>query len=158
MKTAREVGTQDGARDFDFWMGRWKVHNRKLKKRLEDCTEWEEFEATSVARPLLSGLGNEDDFRSEGRPGFVGMTMRIFNPNTQHWAIYWADNQRGALEPPVFGSFVGDTGTFDGEDVLGDRPIRVRFIWTRLGNDRARWEQAFSADAGQTWEMETTRQ
>lgn len=154
--------TQDEARAFDFWMGRWKVHNRRLKERLKGCTEWEEFEASSVARPLLSGLGNEDDFRTEWRPGFVGMTLRLFNPNTKQWAIYWADNTRGTLEPPVLGSFVGDIGTFEGDDVLGGRPIRVRFTWTRLGNGRARWEQAFSADAGATWElnwvMEMTKQ
>ena len=36
----------DGARDFDFLTGRWKVHNRRLCERLKGSTEWEEFEAT----------------------------------------------------------------------------------------------------------------
>ncbi len=143
---------QAGARDFDFFMGRWAISNRRLKERLKGCTEWVEFEATCVSRPLLSGLGNEDDFRAEWRPGFVGMTVRLFNPKTQQWAIYWADHQGCAFEPPVFGAFRGDVGIFEGDDVLNGRPIRVRFTWSRLGADRARWEQAFSPDGGETWE------
>jgi hypothetical protein len=35
-------GTQmqgrDGSRDFDFWMGSWKVHNRRLRERLKGST------------------------------------------------------------------------------------------------------------------------
>ncbi|GGM40830.1 hypothetical protein ACFQBY_17325 [Promicromonospora citrea] len=42
--------------------------------------------------------------------------------------------------------------TFYGDDVLGDRPIKVRFVVTRVGRDEARFEQAFSADGGATWE------
>ncbi len=154
--------TPDGARDFDFWYGRWSVANRRLKARLCGCTEWEEFEAVSCCRPLLSGFGNEDDFRSDHRPGFVGMTLRLFNPTTRQWSIFWADNQRGVLDPPVVGSFVGDRGVFEGDDVLDGRPIRVRFIWERHGPGRARWSQAFSSDGGITWEqnwvMAMTRQ
>lgn len=145
----------DGARDFDFLMGRWLVHNRRLKTRLHACTEWEEFQATAHARALLSGLGNEDEFRTDWRPGFIGMTVRLYHPGTGQWAIYWADNQRATFEPPVFGSFSGDTGLFEGDDTFEGRPIRVRFTWSR-GTDRARWEQAFSPDDGRTWETNWT--
>ncbi len=31
--------------DFDFFFGKWKIHNRKLKTRLNNCTEWIQFEA-----------------------------------------------------------------------------------------------------------------
>jgi hypothetical protein len=144
---------KDGARDFDFWMGRWKVHNTRLKERLNGCTEWETFEATAHATPLLSGLGNEDDFRTDWRPGFVGMTVRLFNPLSKRWAIYWASSASGAFEPPVFGAFEGDVGIFEGDDVHEGRPIRVRFVWTRKGSDAASWQQAFSTDAGKTWEV-----
>jgi hypothetical protein len=157
-----ETGQPDtsGARDFDFWMGSWRVHNRRLRERLKGSTEWVEFEATSVTRPLLGGLGNEDELRTEHWPGFIGMTIRFFNPATRQWAIYWVDNRRGALEPPVFGAFTENTGLFFGDDTFEGRPIRVRFIWRHdgLGEDRrtASWEQAFSADGGETWETNWT--
>jgi hypothetical protein len=152
---------KNGAADFDFLMGSWTVRNRRLLERLKGCTEWVEFPATNVARPLLHGLGNEDELRTEYWPGFIGMSFRFFNPETQQWAIYWADSRRGVLEPPVFGSFEGDTGTFHGTDTLEGRPVRVRFIWSRIHSGSPRWEQAFSADDERTWEtnwvMEMTR-
>ncbi len=150
---AQAVAKEATARDFDFWMGRWKVHNRRLRRRLAGSDEWEEFKATSVARPLLDGLGNEDEFRTDYRGGFVGMSFRFFDPEKKRWAIYWADSRRsGELDPPVFGSFSGDTGVFEGEDVFEGRPILVRFIWSGVTTPTPRWEQAFSDDGGETWE------
>src|SRR6266568_4539511 len=29
--------------DFDFLVGKWKMHNRRLNKRLENCKDWTEF-------------------------------------------------------------------------------------------------------------------
>ena len=117
--------TLSTARDFDFWMGRWKVHNRRLRAPLTGSDEWDEFEATSVAHPILGGLGNEDEFRTRHAGGFVGMSFRFFDPATRRWSIYWADSRR---------------------------PIKVRFIWSGTRTRTPRWEQAFSADDGETWE------
>ena len=105
MSTAVRVGTEH---DFDFWMGTWNVHNRRLRRRLAGSDEWDEFEATVVARPLLDGLGNEDEFRTDFDGGFIGMSFRFFDRDTQLWSIYWADTRRlGVLDPPVFGGFDG---------------------------------------------------
>jgi hypothetical protein len=154
--------TASTARDFDFWMGWWNVRNRRLRERLAGSTEWEEFASTSVARPILGGLGNEDEFRTEWNGGFVAMSFRFFDPETRRWSIYWADSRRpGVLDPPLFGSFDSDTGVFEGEDVFEGRPIRVRFVWSDVTTSAPRWEQAFSEDGGQSWEtnwiMEFTR-
>ena len=109
------VRTEATARDFDFWMGRWYVNNRRLRERLAGSDDWEEFEATVVARLLLDGIGNEDEFRADHDGGFVGMSFRFFDPETKQWSIYWADSRRcGVLDPPVFGSFSGDIGIFEG--------------------------------------------
>jgi NIPSNAP protein len=149
---AREGGQEKGMHDFDFWMGRWTIHNRRLRKRLAGSTDWEEFEATCAARPLLGGLGNEDEFRAFLDGEFIGMSFRFFDPKTNRWAIYWADNRRGVLDPPVFGSFEGDVGVFEGTDTFEGRSIRVRFTWSRVTTATPRWEQAFSPDDGRTWE------
>jgi hypothetical protein len=153
---------QPSAHDFDFWFGRWRVRNRRLTARLAGSTAWEEFEATSVARPILGGLGNEDEFRTDHDGGFIGMSFRFFDPVERRWSIYWADSRRsGELDPPVFGRFSGDTGVFVGRDVFEGRPILVRFIWSGVTTPTPAWEQAFSADDGSTWEtnwiMEFTR-
>jgi hypothetical protein len=159
VETVREAA---GVRDFDFWMGRWKVRNRRLRERLTGSSEWEAFEATSTAWPILDGFGNEDMFLTDHDGGFVGMSFRFFDPETRQWSIYWADSRRpGVLDPPVFGRFHGDVGVFEGEDTFDGRPILVRFTWYGATGPTPRWEQAFSDDGGETWEtnwvMEFTR-
>ena len=153
----------DGREDFDFLMGRWIINNRMLRQRLQKSREWMEFTATHEARHLLDGLGNIDEVRMTlgGRP-FIGHSIRVFNPMAKEWSIYWVDNFSSALTPvPVVGRFIGDTGLFYSEETFQNRPIKVRFTWRKLGPDRARWEQAWSADDGATWEtnweMEFTR-
>ena len=142
------------AHDFDFLFGRWNVVNRRLRKRLAGGEEWEEFTATSIARPLLDGLGNEDEFRTDHDGGMIGMSFRFFDAATRQWSIYWADSRRcGVLDPPVFGSFRHGLGVFEGEDAFAGRPILVRFIWSRTTTPSPRWEQAFSADRGESWEL-----
>jgi hypothetical protein len=81
------------------------------------------------------------------------MSFRFFDPTTRQWSIYWADSRRpGLLDPPVVGSFTGDTGVFEGDDTFKGKPIRVRFTWSRVATPSPRWEQAFSDDGGETWE------
>ena len=141
------------ASDFDFWFGTWDVHNRWLTRRLAGSDDWEEFSARVVARPLLDGLGNEDEFRTDHAGGFIGMSFRFFDPERKRWSIYWADSRRpGELDPPVFGTFAGDVGVFEGEDIYKGRPILVRFTWSGVTSQTPRWEQAFSDDGGRTWE------
>jgi hypothetical protein len=152
--TAHAVGT---ARDFDFWMGSWNVRNRLLRARLQGSDEWDEFASTVVARPILDGLGNEDEFRTSWGGGFVAMSFRFFDPASRRWSIYWADARRpGLLDPPVIGGFAGDTGIFEGPDTFEGRPIVVRFVWSRVTTPTPRWEQSFSEDGGETWELNWT--
>jgi hypothetical protein len=143
----------DASHDFDFLFGDWRIENTRLLKRLESCTESETFHATGHAEPVLSGVGNIDDFVPEGwRPGFLGMTLRLFNLQTGRWSIYWASNATGSLEPPVVGGFNDGVGIFEGDDELNGRPVRVRFVWSEITAHSARWEQMFSGDGGTTWE------
>lgn len=150
------------ASDFDFLMGPWRIRNTRLVRRLAGCTDWETFDATGTARPLSGGIGNCDDFIPEAwNAGYVGMALRLFNPQAQRWSIYWLDNVTGGLDPatgllqpPVSGGFAGtDRGVFFGQDLFEGRPILVRFEWAKnLATSTPRWEQAFSDDGGQTWE------
>jgi hypothetical protein len=153
--------THDARHDFDFLHGRWNVLNRRLAERLTGSQEWEEFEATNECRPLPGGLGNEDNYRTDFWRDFVGLTLRFYNPETSQWAIYWIDNRTPVLQPPVIGAFHGGVGIFEGPDELRGQPIRVRYTWSRISQTKARWEQAFSSDEGETWEtnwtMELTR-
>ena len=139
--------------DFDFLQGRWHVYNRKLKTRLNLCTEWVEFPATQELRKVLQGMGNTDNFLTsfEGKP-FEGMTLRLFNPATRLWSIYWADSNVVTMDPPVMGSFHEGVGHFFTKDIFNGQEIIVRFQWDATNPESPVWSQAFSADNGNTWE------
>lgn len=136
--------------DFDFLIGSWRVANRRLRERLVGCTDWEEFDATSQAWPLLAGGANIDEFRFPD--GSSALTLRLHEPATGQWSLYWATSGYGVLLPPVRGSFVNGVGTFFGDDEHAGTPVRVRYIWSGITPTAARWEQAFSVDGEQSWE------
>jgi len=145
--------------DFDFLVGTWEVANRRLRERGVGSDDWDEFPATMTLVQRLDGLVNVDqiDFPTHG---FSGLTLRAFDIEQQRWSIYWINSRRGVLDPPVHGGFAGNNGVFHGDDVDNGLPVQVRFDWTRLDQDHARWQQSFSLD-GVAWEtnwvMEMTR-
>ena len=151
MEVARRES--DGSHDFDFLLGRWHVQNRRLLLRLKGSDEWEQFDATLEVRSILGGLGNIDEFvTDQWGPRFVGMSLRLYNPQTRLWSIYWVDNRAGVLLPPVVGSFTNGAGRFEGPEEHDSQPVIARFTWSEITGSNAHWEQAFSPDSGRTWE------
>lgn len=149
--------------DFDFYMGSWRVHHRRLKERLAGNDEWQEFEGTSTAWPILDGAGNIDDNVLELPAGtYRAISLRTYDPVTDRWSIWWLDGRNPSqFDPPVVGGFADGIGTFIGPDTFHGRPILVRYIWSDITPTTCRWEQSFSPDDGATWEpnwiMESTR-
>ena len=137
--------------DFDFIDGAWTVANRRLDKRGAGSTTWEEFPATICGKVHLGGVANVDELVFPTK-GWAGLTVRTFDREKRQWSIYWISSRTGTMYPPVYGGFDGDRGEFYGMDTDEDRPVHVRFVWTKQGPDRATWEQAFSFD-GTTWEV-----
>jgi hypothetical protein len=140
--------------DFDFLLGRWTVQHRRLKHRLAHSNEWETFSGTCESRSILGGQANIDENMIEAPAGtYRAATMRVFDPATKTWAIWWFDSrQPHELDPPVVGAFKDGLGTFFANDRFQGKPIRVRFIWSGITATSARWQQAFSEDGGATWE------
>ena len=147
--------TVPGLHDFDFLVGHWRVHHRKLKERLANSHEWIEFEGTLFSQPLMVGYSNVDDLvlNVPGAP-YRGVALRSFDPKSQQWLIWWLDsrNPLGSLDPPMRGGFKNGVGTFYGDDTLNGKPVRARFIWSGITPTSCHWEQAYSPDGGKTWE------
>ena len=147
------LSENDGRNDFDFFIGRWKGHNRRLRERLKNCDEWEEFEGTSVCRKILGGIGNMDEVTFHRKTGYAeGFTLRLFDPQAQEWLIYWAASSGGKLELPMIGKFENGRGEFYAHEVFENKHVYSRFIWSEITEISCRWEQAFSEDGGKTWE------
>jgi hypothetical protein len=144
-------GNSTGLHDFDFELGEWRVHHRVKRA----SPGWSEFEGTSSNRSLMLGAGNvEDNVFKKPEGETTGVALRAYDPKTAQWAIWWIDGRdpHGALDPPVQGHFENGVGTFYGDGVLNGKPIRVRLIWSKITRSSAHWEQAFSSDAGKTWD------
>ncbi|WP_287070765.1 hypothetical protein [Mesorhizobium sp.] len=127
--TASETSSKN---DFDYLVGNWNIRNRTLKEPLAGSDEWEEFDATQEFRQILVGLGNFDIFHTElgGKP-FEGLTVRLFDPKTRLWTIYWADSNAGKLDDGKVGSFNGDEGEFFGREVVAGKDVIVKFHWDK---------------------------
>ena len=145
-----------GLHDFDFLVGHWRVHHRKLKQRLANNHEWIKFEGTLVSQPLMGGFANVDDdvFAVPGGT-YRGVAPRVLDPKSGQWSIWWLDSRMplAPVDPPVRGSFRNGVGTFYANDTFNGKPIRIRFIWSKITRTTCHWEQAFSLDGGKTWEV-----
>ena len=140
--------------DFDFLEGTWTLKNKRLKSRLSGCTEWTTvFETKVVMTKILNGIGNIDNFYdTSNAKKYEGVAVRLFNPKTKLWSIYWSDSNTGAFDPPMVGSFENKIGHFFCKDNFNGRQIIVVFRWDVRNPNFPIWSQAFSADMGITWE------
>jgi hypothetical protein len=148
------AAAQDAQHDFDFEFGTWKTEVRRLAKPLSGAQEWITYRGTTIVRPLLGGRSNVAELAIEGASGRIdGISLRLYDPATQQWSLNFANLRNGLLTAPVVGGFHDGRGEFHGRDELDGRPVRVRFVISDLTRDGARFEQAFSADEGKTWEV-----
>ncbi len=146
---------RDGQHDFDFLFGKWKSHHRRLRNPLTGSSEWAEFEGECTVWPIWDGRANIDEveFR-DPRGTILGFTLRLYDPKTRLWSIYWASATGSTdLGRPQIGSFNDGIGEFFNHEVLSGRAIFVRFAWAHQGADSCHWEQAFSSDGGKSWEI-----
>jgi hypothetical protein len=144
----------DSQRDFDWELGAWRTTVRVLAEPLsESADEWLQFTGTSVVRPLMDRRANVVEFAVSGPSGRIdALNLRLYEPQAGRWSLTFVNIRDGLLTPAVYGGFHDGVGEFYGDDQLGGRPITVRFLIFRQGLDKARFEQAFSADGGTTWE------
>jgi hypothetical protein len=143
---------------FEFLTGTWRVDHRYLARRLNQDRNWLRYEGTCRSWPMMGGQSQVDEYEMN-LPGERrrAMAIRAYDPGERIWSIWWIDSRDGSSAgEPVRGTFVKGVGTFYGDDLHDSRPVRVRFIWSGITATTARWEQAYSADGGRTWETNWT--
>jgi hypothetical protein len=158
---AAKVGSQtttserDGQHDFDFALGNWRAHLKRLEHPLTGSKTWVEFDGTFVARKVWDGRAMIEEVELDSPGGHMeGMTLRLYNPQTHQWSIYWANSKNGAMDTsPQVGQFKNGRGEFYGTDTLNGKLIYVRFVWTNTNTNTPHFEQSYSDDGGKTWEV-----
>jgi len=146
---------RDGRHDFDFLEGKWKIHLKRLLHPLTGSTTWTEFDGTSKARKFWDSRGSFDEFETDGPSGHIeGITVRLYNPQSHQWSLYWANGKDGAISlPATVGEFRNGVGQFYDQEPFNGRMIFVRYVWSQITPNSAHFEQSFSDDGGKTWEI-----
>jgi hypothetical protein len=145
---------RDGQHDFDFYIGNWKYHLKRLQHPLSGSTAWIDFAGTGVCFKIWDGRANLDEFEADGPTGHIeGLTLRLYNPQSHQWRLYWANNKVGILDPPQIGQFKNGRGEFFTQDTINGKAILIRFVWTNTTTSTPHFEQSFSEDGGKTWEV-----
>ena len=148
---------RDGSHDFDFLIGDWKAHVRRLPDRLNNSDKWDVYDGISNHHKLLDTNANFEQFEvssADKKLHIKGQTLRMYNPATRQWSIYLLDLDNGELDaPPVVGGFTGKRGEFFHQENFKGRVILVRYVWLDISPTSSRMEQSFSPDGGKTWEV-----
>jgi len=145
---------RDGQHDFDFEIGAWKSHLRRLVHPLTGSTTWAEYEGTSVVRKVWDGRANLLELKVDGPAGHIeGLSLRLYDPQSHQWSLNFANSKGGTLSTPTIGEFKNGRGEFYDQETLNGRAILVRFVISDITPDSCHFEQAFSGDGGKTWEV-----
>jgi len=145
---------REGQHDFDFEIGTWKTHLKRLTHPLTGSTAWVEYEGTTTVQPVWNGRANMVELEVDGPAGHIeALSLRLYNPESRQWTLNFASSGGGTLSQPTVGEFRNGVGEFyDQEDYKG-RAILVRYAWTDISPQSAHMEQSFSPDGGKTWEV-----
>ena len=148
-----QPAAHDGSHDFDFEIGAWTTHVRRLQHPLSGSKQWVEYEGTSIVKSLLDSRVNIVELMVQGASGRIdGVSLRLYEPQPHQWTLNYANIADGHLTPPMIGEFANGRGQFYAQDSFNGRSILVRFIISEITADSCHFEQAFSSDGGQTWE------
>src|SRR5215467_2033948 len=145
---------RDGRHDFDFEIGTWKTHLKRLLHPLSGSTQWVEYDGTMVVYKIWNGRANLVELEVDGPSGhFEGINLRLYNPQSRQWSLNFASSSGGTLTQPTIGEFKNGRGEFYDQETFNGRAILVRFVISDITTNSCRFEQAFSDDGGKTWEV-----
>jgi hypothetical protein len=151
--TSQAIALRDGQHDFDFNLGKWNTHIRRLTHPLTGSTTWVEMNGTVMIRKVWNGRAQIEEVEASGDSGhFEGMTLFLYNPEAHQWGMYFANSSGGTIETPSIGEFKDGRGEFYDQETYQGRTILVRVVWSDITPDTHRFEQSFSDDGGKTWE------
>lgn len=150
----KNITERDGQHDFDFEIGTWKTHLKRLQKPLTGSTTWVEYEGTTIVRKVWNGRANLVELDVKGAAGRIeALSLRLYNPASRQWSLNFAGINDGALSQPTIGEFKNGRGEFYDQETFNNRTILVRFVISDITPDSCRFEQAFSDDGGKSWEV-----
>jgi len=145
---------RDAQHDWDWDIGTWTTHQRRLLHPLTGSTTWVDYHGTDVVRKIWDGRATLGEIEADGPAGHLELlALRLYDPQAHRWGIYFTSSAAGTLSKPVVGVFSGGRGDFYDQETLNGKDILVRFSVYDITPNSCHFEQAFSADWGKTWEV-----
>ena len=145
--------TRDGQHDFDFNIGTWNTHIKRLQHPLTGSNTWVELEGTVVVQKVWNGRAQLEEIEADGPTGhFEGLTLFLYNPRSHQWSQNFASSGDGTLSVPTVGEFKNGRGELFDQEPFNGRTILVRVVWSNVTPNSHQFEQSFSDDGGKTWE------
>jgi len=142
-----------GQHDFDWQLGRWNVHMKRLQHPLTGSSTWTELDGKVLVRPIWGGRANIAEITSQGPSGKLEfLSLRLFDPQAHQWSLNFASDGSGVLSTPMVGQFEHGRGDFYDYEPINGRMTWVRFRFDHIKGGSNRDEQAFSVDGARTWE------
>jgi hypothetical protein len=97
---------RDGQHDFDFEIGAWKTHLKRLVHPLTGSTTWVEYDGTTVVRKVWNGRANLVELDVNGPAGHIeALSLRLYNPESRQWSLNFSNRAGGTMSPPTIGEF-----------------------------------------------------
>lgn len=154
VRALADTAPTDAQRAFDFEIGTWKTHVRRLVRPLSGSASWVDMDGITVVRKVWGGRANLVELTADSSQGhFTGLSLRLYNPQTRQWSLNFANASDGALGVPAVGGFKDGRGEFYDQELFNGRTILVRFVISDITVRSCHFEQAFSEDGGKTWEV-----
>lgn len=145
---------RDGSHDFDFEIGRWKTHLKRLEHPLSGSTSWVSYEGTTEVRKVWNGRANLVELEVDGAKGHIeALSLRLYNPESHQWSLNFSNSAGGSMGTPTVGEFNNGVGEFYDQETFAGRAVLVRFVISDIKANSCHFEQAFSADGGKSWEI-----
>jgi hypothetical protein len=146
------ITVRDGRHDFDFNVGVWRTHIKRILDPLSGSTGSIELNGTVTVRRVWDGRAELEEIEADGPNGhWEGMTLFLYNPEAHQWSQTFANSKTGVLTSPLIGAFKDGRGELFSQDTFKDRAILVRAVWSDITPDSHHFEESYSDDGGKTW-------
>ena len=124
-------------RQFDFWVGNWRVTNPKGA-----------LAGTNLVTSEYGGCVVQEHWTGAG--GNVGSSFNAYNSANKQWHQTWVDNSGTVLL--LDGTYGDGVMSMAGQSVSPSGAQRLnRIRWTRIDGDHVRQLWDYSDDGGKTW-------
>jgi hypothetical protein len=144
---------RDPQHDFDFNLGRWKVHIAALHQPANGAGRWNTFDGTAVVRKVWDGRSQLEEIQADGAAGHLeALVLFLYNAQSHQWSKAFAASGDGQLGQPMFGEFKDGRGEFYDQELFHGRIALLRAVWSNITPSSQDFEEASSDNGGRTWQ------